>query len=370
MKTTLQCILMATLLVLAISCGKEPQHVPIDDTNPTLKKAVEMLSGDIILGQRVKMSNVDKTRLSEGCPTKFRFTWLEKEKKMQIYLDKIKPGTMPFPISMTASAPMMELNSWEKDEYKGDGWIKFFDDTAETTAYQEGYADPLPKPDGSTIVKGYLNVNSGEIEFLINYNMMNVTGHVFLQKVDKNRDDFETELYHYEEALCEFKLDHGEANLIKGTTEKAIALLQKLTAVNATFTLNGKAADKTDKLPLKCTWDGSPADKTTGRMRMELPKTPVNSNTAQVSIAGSARWLNMLTWAEEKQYSPDNNKWIKLKAVGVKTTLWSADGNTQTATSDKGELRMIVNVETGQTTFSLKDEALKLAINMPLGNVE
>lgn len=360
---------MGAILAFAVlSCEREPQHVEIEKTNPTLTKAIELLSGDIVMGQRVKMSNVDKTRLPDGCPTKFRFTWLEKEEKMEIYLEKIKPGAMPFPISMTANATIMELNSWEKDEYKGEGWIKFFDDQAETVAYQEGYNDPLPKPDGSTIVKGYFNVNTEEIEFLINYNIMNVTGHVFLQKTDKSRD-FDAELYHYEEGLCEFKLDHGEDNLLKGTTEKAIALLQNVTQVNALFCIDGKTAAKPDKLPLKCTWDGSPADNVAGRMQLVLAKTPVNDNKLQLSVEGEGRWLRMLTWSEEKKYGNNNAKWTKLKATGVKVTLWNADGSKQTATSDKGEIRMILDVETGQTTFALTDKTLKLEVKMELAEV-
>ena len=137
------------------------------------------LNGTVILGQDVKMAGVDKSRLQGGVPTKFRFHWKEAEKKMEIQIVKIQPGSMPFAIGMTANATLMELSSWEKNEYPEAGWIKLFDDKGEVTPYLKDDDPAKPKPDGAVLLVGFYNVNTQQIELSINYNMMNVVGHVF-----------------------------------------------------------------------------------------------------------------------------------------------------------------------------------------------
>ena len=49
----------------------------------------------------------------------FTFKWDEATQKMGILISKTQPGNMPFPISVVMRASVMELNSWDKDLYKG-----------------------------------------------------------------------------------------------------------------------------------------------------------------------------------------------------------------------------------------------------------
>lgn len=58
---------------------------------------------------------------------------------------------------------------------------------------------------------GYLNVLTNEIEFIINYNLMNVRTETFKQTIDKSRiDNFEAEFAQYEKDLAQWKKEHGE----------------------------------------------------------------------------------------------------------------------------------------------------------------
>ena len=72
----------------------------------------------------------------------------------------------------------MQLNSWEKDEYKGDGWIKF--------KGKDGSVTGNPKDDSGVQqgsgagVEGYLNVKTNQITFIVDYNMMKRAFRVFL----------------------------------------------------------------------------------------------------------------------------------------------------------------------------------------------
>ena len=110
---------------------------------------------------------------------------------------------MPFAISGAMRANVMELNAWDKDLYKGN-WVKLYDDNAVTTTYEDevNYKGDKPVRGGNSMVKAYYNLDTHEIEMNLNYNIMNVTGYVFKQKVVGNRTEaeFEEALFTYEEA--------------------------------------------------------------------------------------------------------------------------------------------------------------------------
>ena len=202
MKKIISLLCIASFVIGAFSCKKEEQHQEIVREDNRTAKVIQQLKSTVILGQDVKMAGVDKSRLPGGVPTKFRFHWKEAEKKMEIQIVKIQPGSMPFAIGMTANATLMELSSWEKNEYPEAGWIKLFDDKGEVTPYLKDDDPAKPKPDGAVLLVGFYNVNTQQIELSINYNMMNVVGHVFRQKIDVARlKNFNEEYDAYEEAV-------------------------------------------------------------------------------------------------------------------------------------------------------------------------
>ena len=100
----------------------------------------------------------------------------------------------------------MPLNSWEKKEYKGDGWLKFNG--------TDGYIvlEKMVNQVQWKVVswKGYYNVNTHEINFIVDYNMMNVRSECFLQTIDKSRTSkFDAEFKKYEADLAAYKKEHG-----------------------------------------------------------------------------------------------------------------------------------------------------------------
>ena len=129
---------------------------------------------------------------------------------MILNLSDFSVGAMPFAISFKCATKIMQLNSWEQDEYPGDGWIKFVGTDGNVTTSGDDSED---NQEGSGArVDGYLNVNTNQIEFIVDYNMMNVRTETFLQTIDKTRiDRFKEEFAQYEKDLEEAKKDQGKA---------------------------------------------------------------------------------------------------------------------------------------------------------------
>lgn len=171
-----------------------------------VNEAKKILNGDIVLSTKATMAEVDKTLLPNGCPTKFNFKW-EKD-SMQLSLNGFTVGNMPLIIYFSCKCKFMQLNSWEKDEYKGEGWMKF--------KGKDGNVTGDPKDDSGVQkgsgagVEGYLNVKTSQIIFIVNYNMMNVRSECFLQTIDKNRiNNYDAEFAQYEKDLAAYKKEHG-----------------------------------------------------------------------------------------------------------------------------------------------------------------
>ena len=179
----LMCFFMITILGLS-ACDSDEKITQEPPSQTYVKKAKEILAGDIVLSTRATMNGVDKTLLKSGCPTKFNFS--------------------------KCATKIMQLNSWEQDEYPGDGWIKFVGTDGNVTTSGDDAED---NQEGSGArVDGYLNVNTNQIEFIVDYNMMNVRTETFLQTIDKTRiDRFKEEFAQYEKDLEEAKKDQGKA---------------------------------------------------------------------------------------------------------------------------------------------------------------
>ena len=358
---TMKKIFLLFIGLVLLACKKEEQNKPIENTDPKLQTAISILKGDMILGQHVKMAGVDKSLLPSGVPTKFTFTWDDASKRLKMHLEKIQPGTMPFAVTMQASLQVMELSYWDKNEYNGN-WIKFYDKAAVTTPYvPDDYKGAPITKEGSTVVTGFFNIDTHEVYFLIQYNMMNVVGTVFKQRIDPSRlANFQEELDAYEEALAERKLDTGAESFHSDNNQKTITLFTNTQTITAKLTYEGKTTDVA--LPIAFAWDGKEPNNVTGRMQLLLGKTAVSGANMQLSFNGKARFIDVLTKSEESIYGQGNSDKAKLKAVGVSTTLWDATGARTLKTSAKGEVRMIVNVEKKVTSFSYINKELGLSI--------
>lgn len=173
-----------------------------------MEKAREILSGDMVLSSKWTMAGVDKTLLPEGCPMKFKFQWdSENSHKFRVSANDVRiGGNMPFDINFKCDVTCMLLNSWEKQEYLGDGWIKFRGNNGSVWSTSE---DADIGSDESSL-EGYYNVDTHQILLIINWNWMNVRTEVFMQTIDKDRiNHFDEEYAQYEKDLEEYKKEHG-----------------------------------------------------------------------------------------------------------------------------------------------------------------
>lgn len=199
--------LIAVLFAGLSSCSSDENLEQKEPIEEYFNEAKNILKGEIILSTKATMSGVDKTLLPNGCPTKFSFDWVS-DKTMKLSLDGFTVGNMPLTIYFLCQCKFMQLNSWEKDEYKGDGWLKFKGKDGQVTGDPKDKSG-IEKGSGATVI-GYLNVKTHEINFIVNYNMMNVRSECFLQTIDKNRiNNYEAEFAQYEKDLAAYKKEHG-----------------------------------------------------------------------------------------------------------------------------------------------------------------
>ncbi len=199
------CLLLVALTLVGCSSDHNLDERPVDKSD--IKVAQKLLDGEIVLSTKATMNGVDKTLLPSGCPTKFKFAWVTPE-TMRLQLLNFTVGNMPLTITFTCLCKFMQLNSWEKNEYKDDGWLKFIGRDGVVSADDKNTKE-VSKGSGSK-VDGYLNVKTQQIIFIVDYNMMNVRSECFLQTIDKNRiKTYNEDFKKYEEDLKKYKEEHG-----------------------------------------------------------------------------------------------------------------------------------------------------------------
>lgn len=189
------------------SCTADEEITKAPVANKELEVAKKILQDSIVLNATAMQGTVNKTLLKEGCPIKYYLNWHGDELNIQIR--KFSVGKMPLTIWFSINCKFTQLNSWEKDEYKGDGWIKFQGGGGITnyTGNSEDYKDGSG---GSGSVQGYFNSNTKQIEFVTNFNVMNMSSDVYQQKIDPTRmNRFEEEFAQYEKNLEKYKKEHG-----------------------------------------------------------------------------------------------------------------------------------------------------------------
>jgi len=194
--------------LMATSCSSDEEITQGNADNTLVSEAQSYLKDEIILSTKATLSGVDKTLLPEGCPTKFKFEWSKTDAQtFTISLLDFTVGNMGMIISFKCDVKCMELNSWEKKEYTGDGWIKF--KGVDGSVWGTDTDGSASSAKGSS-VQGYYNAKTHQIQFIVNYNMMNVRSECFLQTIDKSRlATFVEDKAKYEEDLKAYKKEHG-----------------------------------------------------------------------------------------------------------------------------------------------------------------
>ena len=194
--------------LMATSCSSDEEITQGNADNTLVSEAKSYLKDEIILSTKATLSGVDKTLLPEGCPTKFKFDWSQTDDQtFTISLLDFTVGNMGMIISFKCDVKCMELNSWEKKEYTGDGWVKF--KGVDGSVWGTDTDGSASSAKGSS-VQGYYNAKTHEIQFIVNYNMMNVRSECFKQTIDKSRlATFDADKAKYEADLAAYKKEHG-----------------------------------------------------------------------------------------------------------------------------------------------------------------
>ena len=208
-KKNLACLSLLFFAVFAFcSCSSDEEITNSDANSELVKEATNYLNGEIVLSTNATMNGVNKTLLPEGCPTKFKFEWSKTDAQtFTISLLDFTVGNMGMIINFKCDVKTMVLNSWEQKEYTGDGWIKFKGEDGSVWGTDTDGSASSAK--GSS-VQGYYNAKTHEIQFIVNYNMMNVRSDCFLQTIDKNRiNNYAAEFEQYEKDLAAYKKEHG-----------------------------------------------------------------------------------------------------------------------------------------------------------------
>ncbi len=194
--------------LMATSCSSDEEITDADANTELVKEATNYLNGEIVLRTNATMNGVNKTLLPEGCPTKFKFEWSKTDAQtFTISLLDFTVGNMGMIINFKCDVKTMVLNSWEQKEYTGDGWIKFKGEDGSVWGTDTDGSASSAK--GSS-VQGYYNAKTHEIQFIVNYNMMNVRSECFKQTIDKSRlATFDADKAKYEADLAAYKKEHG-----------------------------------------------------------------------------------------------------------------------------------------------------------------
>ena len=209
-KTLALFLLCFICVILPTSCSSDEEITDADANIELVKEATNYLNGEIVLSTNATMNGVNKTLLPEGCPTKFKFEWSKTDAQtFTISLLDFTVGNMGMIINFKCDVKTMVLNSWEQKEYTGDGWIKF--KGVDGSVWGTDTDGSASSAKGSS-VQGYYNAKTHEIQFIVNYNMMNVRSECFKQTIDKSRlATFDADKKKYEADLKAYK----EANGIK-----------------------------------------------------------------------------------------------------------------------------------------------------------
>jgi hypothetical protein len=206
----LSAVAITILFCSALFSCTTDEDKPISETY--LQRAREVLHDSIVLNARAMMGTVNKTLLAEGCPLKYYMEWRSKD-TLNIQIRKFSVGKMPVTVWFSCNCKFMQLNTWEKEEYTEAGWIKFEGSGGQTYYSGNEYdtnKDYQTGTGGAGSVTGYFNALTNEIEFVTEFNVMNMTADVYRQTVDYSRmPTYDKDFTQYEDSLAEYKKEHG-----------------------------------------------------------------------------------------------------------------------------------------------------------------
>lgn len=202
-------LLLFCIGICIASCSSDEKITKEGASDELVASAKSYLDGEIVLSTQATMNGVNKTLLETGCPTKFKFEWSKTDTQaFTVALLNFTVGKMGMIINFKCDVKTMQLNTWEKDEYRGDSWIKFYGENG--SCWGVDVSDGTSSTAQGSSVKGYYNAATHEINFIVDYNMMNVRSECFLQTIDKSRlDNYEAEKAQYEKDLAAYKKEHG-----------------------------------------------------------------------------------------------------------------------------------------------------------------
>jgi hypothetical protein len=200
------------VLLASVSCKDDERNEPAPAGEDYIAKARDVLQDSIVLYAHAMMSVVNKTKIPTGCPVKYYFSWTD-DGLLRIEIRDFSVGKMPLTIWFSCNVKLMQLNTWEREEYTDDGWLKFKGDKGLTSYSPNSHDSQYEAGTGGTgFVTGYLNVLTNRIEFTVDFNVMLVQTYVFEQTIDKSL------VYRYDELIRQFvtdlnkwKEEHGES---------------------------------------------------------------------------------------------------------------------------------------------------------------
>lgn len=203
-------IIMMLFCTISFSCTDDQKITQTPVSDKYISMAKEILQDSIVLNAKAMQGTVNKTLLPDGCPLKYYFSWRENTDTINIQLKKFTVGKMPLTIWFSINAKFMQLNTWEKEEYPEEGWIKFQGRNGFTDYVDNTEGDYENGTGGNGNLTGYLNVLTNQIEFSTDFNVMLMQSFVFLQTIDKERmDKYNEEFAEYQEELAKYKEEHG-----------------------------------------------------------------------------------------------------------------------------------------------------------------
>lgn len=205
---SLLCVSLSLLCMLFSLCTADEEITKEPVAESYIDAAKEILHDKLVVNATAMQGTVNKTLLPEGCPVMYHLKWND-DNTLNVQIKDFCVGNMPLTITFSINAKFMQLNTWEKDEYTGDGWIKF-QGKAGKTSYIGNTNEYEDGTGGSGTIQGYLNVNTHEIEFVTNFNVLNFSADTYKQKIDPTRvDRYDEEFAQYEKDLEEYKKENG-----------------------------------------------------------------------------------------------------------------------------------------------------------------
>ncbi len=209
MKLTNRIAALAALAALMFTGCKSDDDATLSAAE--IEAAKTTLSGDMVVSAHAWINGEDKTLLSSGAPIKINFEESDGD-KMNVWMNAIQIGSMPFTVYFGIVIEFAPLNSWEQSELTGEGWVRFSGSHGNINygAKPSSPIDTTTEGDGSTMA-GYVNTKTKEIQFTTSFTAMNVEISADRQDIDPSRvENYEAEKEQYEKDLEEYKKTHNQ----------------------------------------------------------------------------------------------------------------------------------------------------------------